>query len=75
MSAKNAQNGHVTEHNSSKEKGEHGDVIDDIDIDYEEDVFRCGYFSWKPDWLQGCNTPRMLLVCICWFTFTQGQLE
>ena len=48
------------------------DVADDV-ADLDDEALRCGYCSWKPDWLQGCNSPRMLLACICWFTFTQGQ--
>ena len=48
------------------------DIADDVG-DLDDKALRCGYCSWKPDWLQGCNSPRMLLACICWFTFTQGQ--
>ena len=48
--------------------------LDSLDSDdYDEEGLRCGYFKWTPNWLQGCNTPRMLLACVCWFTFTQGM--
>ena len=46
-------------------------ALDDADLDADD--LKCGYCSWKPNWLQGCNSPRMLLACVCWFTFTQGQ--
>ena len=33
----------------------------------------CGYFGWKPTWLQRLNTPRMLLACMFWYSFTHGK--
>lgn len=47
-------------------------VSDNEGIDDEEPTHRCGYFAWKPDWLQKFHNPRALLACVCWFAFTQG---
>ena len=39
-----------------------------------EEHLKCGYWSWRPSCLQRFNTPRFLLVCIMWTTFTQGKV-
>ena len=41
--------------------------------DEEVSDLRCGYFGWRPKWLQRFNRPSWLIVCIMWFTFTQGK--
>lgn len=47
----------------------------DLDCDPLDDpAMRCGYLSWKPNCLQCMNKPQMLLACVSWFTFVQGQL-
>ena len=62
---------HPKEDSNSKSNWE-ADSDDNI-VNDEEDTLRCGYFLWKPEWLQGFRSPRWLLVCVCWFTFTQGN--
>ena len=54
-----------------KANGVTSPVVVDV-VEPDDETLRCGYWSWKPDCLQVCNTPRWLLVCISWFTFTQG---
>ena len=44
---------------------------DEEDAEIPENL-RCGYFGWRPDWLQKYNNPRALLACVCWSTFVQG---
>ena len=53
--------------------GRDEDNIWDIE-ETESKSYKCGYVSWKPDWLQRFNHPWALLACVCWFTFTQGTL-
>ena len=45
------------------------DVRADAD---DDDELLCGYYDWNPRWLQRLATPRWLLACLSWFTFTQG---
>ena len=42
-------------------------------INEDNSDITCGYCGWKPEWLQIFNTPRFLLACVSWFTFTQGK--
>lgn len=39
----------------------------------ETEVLKCGYGPCKPNCMQSCNKPSMLLTCVCWFTLTQGE--
>ncbi|KAJ8307855.1 hypothetical protein KUTeg_014594 [Tegillarca granosa] len=39
--------------------------------DIAEDL-RCGYGKWKPGFLQRCNNPKCLLLCMSIFAMTQG---
>ena len=73
---KEATNGHVqkeedkTRYEGKDISGDPGQVVED-DEDIPADL-RCGYFGWRPDWLQTFNKPGWLVVAIMWFTFTQG---
>ena len=42
--------------------------------DCTEDL-RCGLGGCKPSWLQVFNTPRWVLVWLCWFSLIQGLLN
>ncbi|KAL4218293.1 Solute carrier organic anion transporter [Mactra antiquata] len=44
-------------------------VLKDDDVMYD---VRCGYGSCKPDRLQTCNNPKILLLFICVFAVSQG---
>ena len=46
---------------------------DDEDDDLIDDDLRCGYFGWKPDFLQILNTPGFLLAALGFFNACQGQ--
>ncbi|XP_064619635.1 solute carrier organic anion transporter family member 4C1-like [Lineus longissimus] len=35
----------------------------------------CGYFGWRPRWLQKCHTPKFALALMCWFCTMQGFIE
>ena len=53
-------------------------TLSDINVDKNKEKhesLKFGYFTWKPDWLQSCNNPRMLLAAVSWFTFIQGKIK
>ena len=56
--------------NKDKEQKKNDNII----IDDEDHDYRCGYFSWTPQWLQRFNTPRWLLVTVMILTFSQGNI-
>ena len=41
--------------------------------DKDDPSTRCGLFKWKPDFLQKCNRPALLLACLSWFWLIQGK--
>ena len=39
-----------------------------------DDDVRCGYGPCKPNFLQMCNNPKVLLICLGLFNFAQGDI-
>ena len=44
-------------------------------IEDEDNDLKCGYFRWKPAWLQRFNTPNVLLMCISWYLFIECKYQ
>ena len=47
-------------------------VVDDVRM--AEDDVRCGYGQCKPDTLQKCNNPKILLAVMCVLAISQGKM-
>lgn len=50
--------------------------LDDTGTGNKDDEYdvRCGYGSCKPNGLQKCNNPKLLLVLLCIFALGQGKV-
>ena len=67
---KTEDNGHVVSVNKASENDPVVTEVDDEDVSEH----KCGYFGWTPSCLQRFNTPPWLLVCIMFYTFSQGRV-
>lgn len=46
--------------------------VSGTNVEEDEYAVRCGYGSCKPERLQNCNNPKLLLVLLCIFAVSQG---
>lgn len=67
---------HVTETDKSEERADRDSVSIDEDGEKVADEHfdtRCGVGTCRPKFLQRCNNPPVLLVCLCVYTLVHGK--